>query len=113
MDFKSAGKTPDAAQAEHMHQTQLSCYAVLYRDATGKKESGLELHHLVKLKAPKVVITAFPPMSNQQEARLYRSIESYQEGLMRRDFVPSVGFQCSACEYMTECRKWDGKVPNA
>jgi len=63
VDFKTSAQTPDAEKVEHIHETQLSCYAVLYRDATGKRESGVELHHLVKSKKPKVVITALRPMT--------------------------------------------------
>jgi putative RecB family exonuclease len=87
----------------------LSCYSVLYRDATGKKESGIELHHLVKLKTPKVVITALGPMTETRQARLFRAMESYQDGLSRRDFVPSPGIHCSCCEFFNSCRAWSGK----
>jgi putative RecB family exonuclease len=110
VDFKTSGKTPDAEKVEHLHETQLSCYAVLYRDATGNNETARELHHLVKLKTPKVIVTSIGPMTDVQETRLYRSIESYVEGLARRDFVPSPGFHCSSCEYFNECRAWSGET---
>jgi hypothetical protein len=109
VDFKTAGQTPVAEKVEHLHETQLSCYSTLYRDATGKMESGLELHHLVKLKTPKIVVTPLAPMTDTQQARLFRSIESYMDGLGRRDFVPSPGIHCSSCEYFNECRRWTGK----
>jgi hypothetical protein len=79
---------------------------VLYRDATGQRESGRELHHLVKLKKPKLVVTTLGPMTDNQEARLFRSMESYVEGLAREDFVPSPGFHCAGCEYFGECKRW-------
>ena len=109
VDFKTSAKTPDAEKVEHLHETQLSCYSTLYRDATGKMESGLELHHLVKLKTPKIVVTPLAPMTDTQQVRLFRSIESYMDGLVRRDFVPSPGIHCSSCEYFNECRRWTGK----
>jgi hypothetical protein len=109
VDFKTSGQTPAPEKAEHVHETQLSCYSVLYRDATGKKESGIELHHLVKLKTPKVVITALGPMTETRQARLFRAMESYQDGLSRRDFVPSPGIHCSCCEFFNSCRAWSGK----
>ena len=111
VDFKTSGKTPDAAQVQHLHELQLSCYGVLYRDATGKKESGFELHHLVKLKTPKLVVTAIGQMTEGQKSRLFRSMESYMDGLGRKDFVPSPGFHCAACEYFRECRSWKGNEP--
>ena len=106
VDFKSTGKTPDPEDAIHLNETQLSCYSVLYREATGHRESGRELHHLVKTKTPKLVITSMDPMTDKQQVRLFRMMESYVEGLAREDFVPSPGFQCAGCEFRTECRKW-------
>ena len=106
VDFKSAGKTPDGRLAEHQHEVQTTSYAVLYRDATGRKESGIELHHLIKLKTPKVMVTTLPPMTEPQRTRLFRQLESYVTGLQREDFVPSPGFGCAGCEFFNECRKW-------
>ncbi len=106
VDYKSSGKTPNAEQVLHQHDTQLSCYGVLYRDATDQTEGGFELHHLVRTKTPKVIVTEAPPMTNDQQARLFRAIESYLDGLDREDFVPSPGFTCGACEYFDECRRW-------
>ncbi len=106
VDFKSTGKTPDAEDAAHQNETQLSCYSVLYREATGHLESGRELHHLVKTKTPKLVITELPPMTDMQRVRLFRMMESYVEGLAREDFVPSPGFHCAGCEFFSNCRLW-------
>ena len=109
VDFKTSGKTPDPELAEHQHEIQTSAYALLYRDATGKRERGIELHHLVKTKQPKLVVTSVGPMSQRQGSRLFRVIDSYVAGVERKDFVPSPGFGCASCEYFNECRKW-GKV---
>jgi putative RecB family exonuclease len=106
VDFKSPGKTPDPEDAAHQNEPQLSCYSVLYREATGHRESGRELHHLVKTKTPKLVITELPPMTDTQQVRLFRMMESYVEGLAREDFVPSPGFHCAGCEFFNECRRW-------
>jgi hypothetical protein len=108
VDFKLVGKTPDPEMVAHTTEIQLTCYSLLYRDATGRQEGGLELHHLVRTKAPKLVITSLPPATPQQRNRLFRQIESYREGLDRRDFVPSPGFACMGCEFFNECRrKWE------
>jgi PD-(D/E)XK nuclease superfamily len=106
VDFKTTGKTPDANSAAHQHEVQTSSYSVLYRDATGRKESGVELHHLVKLRQPKLVVTAAPPMTDPQQTRLFKQIESYANGVQRGDYVPSPCFTCAGCEYINECRKW-------
>lgn len=106
VDFKLVGKTPDPEMVKHIHEAQLTIYSVLYRDATDRMESGLELHHMVRTKQPKLIITSLPPATRQQHDRLFRMIESYAEGVARQDFVPSPGFACMGCEFFNECRKW-------
>ncbi len=106
VDYKTSGQTPNPERAVHTHEVQTSSYAVLYREATGKREAGIEVHTLVKLKTPKLVITATPPMSDLQQTRLFRLIDAYTHGLDRRDFVPSPGLQCASCEFFNACRQW-------
>lgn len=106
IDFKTTSTTPNPEKVAHTAEVQTSSYAVLYREATGMQENGIELHHLVKLKNPKLVITALDPMSEQQQTRLFHLIESYVNGLDRHDWVPSPGMQCSSCEFFNECCRW-------
>ncbi|HRH94351.1 MAG TPA: PD-(D/E)XK nuclease family protein [Prosthecobacter sp.] len=106
IDYKTASSTPNAEKVAHTHEIQTSSYAILYRHNTGHTEAGLQLHHLVKLKNPKVVITPLPPMSAPQQLRLFKQMEAYLEGLQRRDFIPSPGMHCASCEYFNECKLW-------
>ncbi len=106
VDFKTASQTPTPDKAAHLNEIQTSCYSVMYREATGRMESGIELHHLVKLKTPKLVVTPLEPMSDRQRSRLFKIIESYAAGLDREDFVPSPGLHCSGCEFFNECRRF-------
>jgi len=106
IDYKTSGQTPNQERAVHTHEVQTSSYAVLYRESTGKRETGIEVHTLVKLKAPRLVVTAAPPMSEHQQTRLYRLIEAYEHGLEVRDFIPSPGLQCASCEFFQACRAW-------
>lgn len=107
VDFKTAGQTPNPEKAVHLHETQLSVYGVLYREATAKRESGFELHNLVKLKTPKLVVVTAPQMSEQQRTRLFKQLESYLEGVRREDWIPSPSpMSCACCEFFNECRKW-------
>lgn len=110
VDFKTTARTPDVIQAEHLNSVQLGCYALLYREATGHPESGFELHHLVKTKAPKLVVTQMGPLEPDQVRRLIRIMESYVSGVIAEDFVPSPGQHCSYCDYLTECRAWKGDL---
>lgn len=106
VDYKTSGQTPNPERVAHTSEVQTSIYSLLYRANTGKTEQGIELHHLVKTKSPKVVITELPPMTKQKQSRLFSLMESYVEGLDRRDFVPSPGLQCASCEFFNECRTW-------
>ena len=108
IDYKTSSTTPNPAKAVHSNEIQTSCYSILYRHNTGNEEAGIQLHHLVKLKNPKVVITEQPPMSEPQQSRLFRQMESCLEGIERQDFIPSPGMQCSSCEFFNECRNWKG-----
>lgn len=108
VDFKTTARTPDPQQAAHLNEVQLSCYAVLYREATGQPESGLELHHLVKTKQPKLVVTTLSPMTPDQGRRLMAWMESYVQGVEAEDYVPSPGLHCGYCDYFDQCRAWRG-----
>ena len=106
VDFKTTGKTPDPLRSAHSHETQTTIYGLLYRAATGHPESGIELHSLVKLKTPKLVVIPVEPVTEQQRTRLLRIVESYLIGLAREDFIPSPGLACLSCEFFNECRSW-------
>ena len=104
VDFKTTATTPNEQQVLHRNELQLTAYGILYREATGEKESGFELHHLVKTKVPKLVVTRHKPVNETQRTKLFHSIESYLAGVQREDWVPSPGLQCVSCEYFNECR---------
>ncbi len=106
VEYKTSASTPSPEKAAHLNEVQVSGYALLYREATGRTERGVQIHTLVKLKTPKLVIASMPPVTEGQKSRLFRLMESYVAGLERRDWVPSPGLQCSACEYFNECRQW-------
>ncbi len=108
VDYKLTGKSPDPQQIPHVHELQMTVYSLLYRNATGQTESGLELHHLIRAKRqPKLVVSVLAPATEQQHTRLFRQMEAYQGALDRQDqFVPSPGFHCAGCEYFNECRRW-------
>lgn len=106
VDFKTSSTTPSPEKMAHTNEVQSSAYAVLYREAKGKREAGIEFHTLVKLKNPKLVITPLEPMTEGQQTRLFHLIDAYVSGLQRQDFIPSPGLQCSSCEFFNECRRW-------
>jgi putative RecB family exonuclease len=106
VDYKTMGQTPKDEKAIHNNEVQLSIYSLLYRESTGQMEGGRELHQLVKLKEPKLIITQQGPMTSREETRLFRQLEAYQSGVERADFIPAPGMQCVMCSFFNECRKW-------
>jgi hypothetical protein len=108
IDYKSAARSPSEGLAEHQHATQLACYALLYRSATGERETGFELHHLIKTKVPKVIISTYGPMSAAMESELFFLIDDYLEGIAREAWVPSPGQHCAWCDHLALCRKRSG-----
>ncbi len=106
VDFKTTSRKPDAELLAHTAETQTTAYGLLYREATGGKENGIEIHHLIKTKQPKVVVNQLGPVTERQVTRLFRVIEGYIKGVAQEDFVPSPGLQCSMCEFFNECRAW-------
>lgn len=106
IDFKTTATTPHPERTALVSSTQITAYARLYRENTGHQETGIELHHLVKLKSPKLVVVSLPPSTEREQSRLLRVIDAYVEGLQRRDFIPSPGLQCTSCEFINECAAW-------
>jgi len=108
VDFKTSAATPNAEHVIHRNETQLTAYGILYEEATGKKESGFQLHHLVKTKVPKLVVNEAPATTENQKTKFFRLIESFVDGVEREDYVPSPGLQCAACEFFNACRASTG-----
>lgn len=106
IDFKTSATTPHPDRAALLHGMQATSYSLLYRENNSRKEAGVELHHLVKLKVPKLVVVRLPAVGEREQSRLFRIIDAYVEGLERRDFIPSPGLQCVRCEFFHECAAW-------
>ena len=108
IDYKTAARSPDPTLAKHQHLTQLCCYALLYREATGRRESAFELHHLIKTKQPKIAIHSLGPMTSAQEAELFFLIDDYLEGIAAERWIPSPGPHCAWCDYASRCQVQSG-----
>ena len=104
VDFKTSATSPNEEMVQHRNELQLTVYGLLYREATLTRESGFELHHLVKTKTPKLVVTTHAPVTSNQQDKLFRSIDSFMEGVEREDWVSSPGLQCVSCEFFNECK---------
>ncbi len=106
IDFKTVGQTPTPEKAALLYATQVAAYSLLYRENTGKRETGIDIHHLLKLKQPRLVVISLPPGGEREQGRLFRVVDAYVDALERRDFIPSPGLQCAAREFFAECAAW-------
>tara|TARA_R110002096_G_scaffold342549_1_gene535522 strand:- start:7546 stop:8325 length:780 start_codon:yes stop_codon:yes gene_type:complete len=103
VDYKSSSRAPSGKLVAHQHATQLACYALLYRDATGRNEGGFELHYLIKSRSPKLVVSTFGPLSKNHEEELYQLIDDYLLGISREAWIKSPGQHCAWCDYFDRC----------
>lgn len=107
VDFKTAAKS--AAPFEVTHEIQLSCYACLYRQATGREEGGLEIRSLIKTKTPKLEFHRYEPRSAVHFRRLFAAIRAYLDDLDGGRFVFRPGLGCSMCDFRDDhCQQWSG-----
>jgi CRISPR/Cas system-associated exonuclease Cas4 (RecB family) len=106
VDFKTSATTPNADNVAHLNQIQLTAYSILFRENTGQVESSIQLQTLVKTKTPKLVITEIDAITDQQQTRLFKQIESYVNGVQAEDYVPMPGMACLSCQFMNECKAW-------
>jgi len=106
VDYKTAAKSPTQNSIAHTHGTQLGIYAMLYRHCTGAKEGGIELHHLVKTKTPKIVVSEIPPLADREIENVIELMHRYVDAVKSEDFTASPSFLCAGCEHLDRCKRW-------
>ena len=78
-DFKTAARSSEPMAISH--EIQLTSYAWLYRQLTGRKEAGLEIMSLIKTKQPKVEFHPYPARTDAHFRRLFAVIREYLDAL--------------------------------
>ena len=91
---------------EISHEIQLSSYAWLYRQISGRKEAGLEIRSLIKTKVPKCEFHPYAARSDAHFRRLFAVIREYLDALDSGRFNYRPGFGCAMCDYRRECQAW-------
>ena len=106
-DFKTAARS--TAPSEISHEIQLTAYAYLFRQITGKEEAGLEIRSLVKTKTPQIVFHPFAARTDAHFRRFFSVVRAYLDDLDAGRFVYRPGFGCSMCDFRdSHCREWGG-----
>ena len=107
VDFKTSSRS--APPFEITHEIQLTCYALLFRQTTGREEAGLEIRSLIKTKQPKVEHHRYPRRDDRHFGRLLAVIREYLDALDCGRFNYRPGWGCSMCDFQgTYCREWNG-----
>ena len=104
VDYKTAARTPDEELTRFTHGLQLSLYARLYRECTGKREEGLELHHLIKTKAPKVEVHRYGTVGDQEMENTLQTLHRFVDAVEAEDWTASPNFMCGSCEFYENCK---------
>ncbi len=105
IDFKTSSRS--APPFEVTHEVQLSCYAYLFRAATGRSEASLEIRSLVKTKQPKIETHQYPSRSTHHLLRLFAIIREYLDALDSGRINYRPGWGCGMCDFRdTHCRTW-------
>jgi len=105
-DFKTAGRSSEPLEISH--EIQLSSYAWLYRQVTGRQEGGLEIRSLIKTKVPKVEFHHYPARTDAHFRRLFSVLREYVDSLDAGRFNFRPGFGCGMCDFRERCSRWSG-----
>ncbi|MEI8375747.1 MAG: PD-(D/E)XK nuclease family protein [Planctomycetota bacterium] len=105
-DFKTAARSSEPMEISH--EIQLTSYAWLYRQITGRKEAGIEIRSLIKTKVPKTEFHEYAARTDAHFSRLFSVIREYLDALNSGRFNYRPGFGCAMCDYRRECQGWSG-----
>jgi putative RecB family exonuclease len=104
-DFKTSSRSSEPV--ESLHEIQLTSYAHLFRQASGRAEAGLEIRSLVKTKTPKVEFHGYRPRTPVHFKRLFAVIREYLDALDAGRFNYRPGFHCGMCDFRDgHCHDW-------
>ena len=104
LDFKTAARSSEPMAISH--EVQLSSYAWLFRQVTGKSEAGIEIRSLIKTKVPKCEFHPYPARSDAHFRRLFAVVHEYLDALDSGRFNYRPGFGCGMCDFRRECQEW-------
>jgi putative RecB family exonuclease len=101
IDFKTAARA--SAPSPLAHEIQLTAYSYLFRQATGLRESQIEIRQLIKTKTPKIAIHIFPPRTDEHFERFFAVVREYLAAIQRRRFNYRPSWNCGMCEFAGRC----------
>jgi hypothetical protein len=97
VDHKTAARSSEPMEISH--EIQLSSYAWLHRQITGRQEAGLELRSLIKTKVPKVEFHPYAVRTEAHFRRLFAVLREYVDALNGETFNYRPGFGGGMCDF--------------
>ena len=104
-DFKTSARSSEPMEISH--EIQLSSYAWLHRQITGRQEAGLEIRSIIKTKVPKVEFHPYAARTDAHFRRLFAVIREYPDAVDGNRFNFRPGLGCGMCDFRTNhCARW-------
>lgn len=104
-EFKNTAKAIDATAL--LNNLDLTVYAYAYWMLFSKEVRGLKIINFIKNKtAKKETLESSRGMKDFE--RLFYLAQKVLEGIRSKLFYPRVNFMCGDCEYVPQCREWQG-----
>ncbi|MBI4652121.1 PD-(D/E)XK nuclease family protein [Candidatus Desantisbacteria bacterium] len=106
VEFKTAGKTFDLMLLHKM--LQLTAYSYAFEYLYKQKPSNLKLIAFIKNKNPKM--EQWETTRNEKDyIQFFNITKNIITGIKNKIFFPIYTYLCKDCEYLEECKKWEGK----
>lgn len=105
-EFKTSARSMDEATVSN--NLQLTAYAYAYSVLFNKEARGLKIINFVKNKTVKkeTISTTRGP---EDFERLFYLARMVLKGIRSQLFYPRYNFMCADCEYVPQCRAWQGQ----
>lgn len=104
-EFKNTARAIDAKAL--LNNLDLTVYAYAYWKLFSKEAKGLKLINFIKNKtAKKETLESSRGMKDFE--RLFYLAEKVLQGVRAKLFYPHTSFMCGDCEYVPQCRAWQG-----
>jgi putative RecB family exonuclease len=105
IDFKSTSRNMGHDLTALSNEIQLTAYSILYRQATGKEEAGLEIRSLIRTKEAALVVTAIRPRGPAHYRRFLSLVKAFVENVRLGNFPPAPSINCMLCDYRRNCAR--------
>ena len=104
-EFKTSARSMDAVSIKN--NLQLTAYAYAYQVLFNKEVQGLKIINFVKNKTVKKETLKTTRGADDFE-RLFYLARMVLKGIRSNLFYPRFNFMCADCEYVPQCRAWQG-----